>query len=107
MDARKWTPNGQSIAQATAYSRMLSPHCGCVVVLLHAEEHLVCLEVAGALTTTLKRHSGQVSILYLCCTLVARAEITSCACAQKKNTFWVALYNGVCLIFMWLLLSYQ
>jgi len=30
-EARKWTPLGQSITQATACSRMLLPHCGCVV----------------------------------------------------------------------------
>jgi hypothetical protein len=43
----------RSIAQTTAYSRMLLPHyCECVVTLRHVEKHLVCLEVAGALTTT-------------------------------------------------------
>jgi hypothetical protein len=31
---------------------MLSPHCGCVVALSHVEKHFVCLEVAGASTTT-------------------------------------------------------
>jgi len=47
-EAGKWTPLGQSITQATAYSRMLSPHCGYVVVLhLVENKHLVCLEVAG------------------------------------------------------------
>jgi hypothetical protein len=31
-------PPGQSIAQATAYSRKFSPHCGCVVALRHVEK---------------------------------------------------------------------
>jgi hypothetical protein len=31
--ARNWTTLGRSIAQANAYSRILSPHCGCVVAL--------------------------------------------------------------------------
>jgi predicted nucleic acid-binding Zn ribbon protein len=26
---------------------------------------------------------------------------------ERERTSWVALYNGVCLIFVWLLLSYQ
>jgi hypothetical protein len=56
-EARKWTPLGRSIAQATAYSRMLSSHCGCVVALRHVEKrYLVCLEVAGALTATATYH---------------------------------------------------
>jgi hypothetical protein len=39
-----------SLRQLTAYSRMLSPHCGCVVVLRHVEkQHLVCLQVAGGI----------------------------------------------------------
>jgi hypothetical protein len=49
-EARKWAPVGRSIVQTTACSRMLSPHCGCMVALRHFEKHLVCLEVAGALT---------------------------------------------------------
>jgi len=53
MEARKWTPLGCSIAQAIAYSRRLSPHCGSVVAPCHvAKQHVVCLEVARALTTT-------------------------------------------------------
>jgi hypothetical protein len=56
-EAGKWTPVSRSIAQATAYTRMLSPYCGCVVTLRHAEkQHLVCLEVAGELTTTTTYH---------------------------------------------------
>jgi len=50
-------PFGRSIAQATASSRMLSPHSGYVVALRHVEEqHLVCLEAPGALTTTSTCH---------------------------------------------------
>jgi hypothetical protein len=51
--ARQWTPLGRCIAQAIAYSRILSPYCGCVVAFCHVgKQHTVCLEVAGALTTT-------------------------------------------------------
>jgi hypothetical protein len=40
-EARMWSPVGQSIAEATAYSRVL-PHCGCVVVVCRVEQqHLV------------------------------------------------------------------
>jgi hypothetical protein len=50
-------PPGRSIAQATADSRMLSPHCGCAIALRHVEKrHLVCLEADGALNTTVKCH---------------------------------------------------
>jgi hypothetical protein len=53
IETRKWTPLSQSIAQANAYSRMLLPHCRYVVAFCHAEkQHLVCLEAAGALTTS-------------------------------------------------------
>jgi hypothetical protein len=40
VEARKWTPLSRSITQATAYSRMLSPHCGCVVALSHVENNI-------------------------------------------------------------------
>jgi hypothetical protein len=43
---------GQSIAQATAYLTMLSFHCGCVGA-LSFKKKLICLEVAGGLTTIL------------------------------------------------------
>jgi hypothetical protein len=45
------------------------------------------------------------AILRLCCTLVAKVEITSYAC--NKKLFRISLYNGVRLIFVCLLLSYQ
>jgi len=56
-EARKSTALGRSIAQATAYSRILISHCGCVVALMLKKQYLVFLEVAGALTTTPKWHS--------------------------------------------------
>jgi hypothetical protein len=74
VEARKWSPPllSRSTVQATAYSRMLSPHCRCVVAPRNVEEHhFVCLEVAGALTTIPTCHGRQVAILRLCCTLVA------------------------------------
>jgi hypothetical protein len=48
-ETRMWNPpKGRCIAQATAYSRMSSPHSGCVVTLRHVgKQHLVCLEEAG------------------------------------------------------------
>jgi hypothetical protein len=74
------TPRG-FIAQATAYSRMLSPDCNGVVALYQVEIYLVCLEVAGALTTT--PTVGKLPS-YMCYTLVAKFEITSDAYIQKK-----------------------
>jgi hypothetical protein len=48
---------GRPIAQATAYSRMLSPHCGFVVALRHVEkQYLVCLGVAEAFTINVTCH---------------------------------------------------
>jgi hypothetical protein len=86
---------------------MLLPHCRCVVALHHVEkQHLVFLEVAGALTTTSTFHGRSATIIHVCCTVVARVETTFYACVQKQ-TFSVALYSGMYLIFVWLLLSYQ
>jgi hypothetical protein len=51
----------QNPPQATAYSRMLLPHTGCVVVLSHVEkQHLVCLQVIQALIT--KPHMSWLTI---------------------------------------------
>jgi hypothetical protein len=58
-----------------------------VVALRHVEKRLIRLHAAGTLTGTATRHCEEVSILRLCCTLVARLEITSLACEQKENTF--------------------
>jgi hypothetical protein len=66
------------------------------------KKHLVCLEVNGALITSPTCHV----ISSLCCTLVARSEIT-CYARMQKKLLQVALYNGVHLISVWLLLSYQ
>jgi hypothetical protein len=71
----KWTSIGGSIAQAIAYSGMLS----------HVEKHLVCLAVAGALTTALTCYRGQVATLRLCYALLSRVEIVSYACVPKKS----------------------
>jgi hypothetical protein len=84
---------------------MLSPLCGRAVALRDVgKQHLVSPEVAGALTKTATRGGRQVAILRLCCTLVARVEITSYECMQKNC---VAVYSGMHLIFVWLLISYQ
>jgi hypothetical protein len=56
-------------------------------------------------SSTWKASSGWVAILLLCCTLVARIEITFYASVQKKIS--LALCNTVRWIFVWLLLSYQ
>jgi hypothetical protein len=56
------------------------------------------------LNTTTTCQDRQVGIS---CTLVVRVEITSKTCMQEEITFWFALYNGVHLIIVWLLLSYQ
>jgi hypothetical protein len=48
---------------------------------------------------------GSVAVLRMCCSLMARIEITFDACV--KRTFRVALYNGVRLISVWLLLFCQ
>lgn len=42
---------GQTYPRATAHSKILLPHCKCVVALNHiAKHHLVCLPVPGALS---------------------------------------------------------
>jgi hypothetical protein len=92
-------PNRPIHRSATAFSRMFPSHCGCAVALRHDEnQHLVCLKVAGALTTTASSHCMQVAILCMCCILAARVEITSYAGLQKK--FGVVLYDGARLIFV-------
>jgi hypothetical protein len=67
-ESRKWTPLGRSIAQATAYSWMLSPHWACVVV---------CLEVSSVSRQT-------VAILRLCCTLNGKSWNYFLSMRQKK-----------------------
>jgi hypothetical protein len=63
---------------------MLTPHCGYVAALCHVEEqHLIYLEVAGALTTTPTCHGRYVTTLCVCCSLVPGVEIICYACVQK------------------------
>jgi len=53
-----WTPIVSTITQVAAYSRMLSPHSGCVVALHHVEtQQLVYLHVIGILIKTAACHS--------------------------------------------------
>jgi hypothetical protein len=58
VESRKLTTFSQTITQATADSRTLSPHCGYVVVLYHVgNQQLVCLHVTGTLPKTPRYHS--------------------------------------------------
>jgi hypothetical protein len=70
---------------------MLSPRCGCAVALRQVEkQHLVCIEVAGILPTTPNCHCISVK-LRLCCSVLARIEVTSYACVVKKEVFSCSL----------------